>query len=122
MKNTRLFLNSVALTALLFSSLNTEAKSNFSNKESFNEDKIKATVASNLLPAVPAVVEAPLFSKISAFSAFEKYSPEQLNTLIGVWPARLENTTDEGLNTAGLNEISNSYSPEQLISILGLNF
>lgn len=119
MKNTRLFLAGVAMVALLFSSAHVEAKNNYSNKIAHNEDKIKGQAANSFMPSL-MMEEAPELPAQKTAHPFDKYTPEQLNRIMGVWPERRENTFR--LNPAEQIAPGVSYSPEQLINILGIHF
>lgn len=122
MKNTKLFLFSVVATALLFSTLNAEAKSNYSNKVSLEEDRLKANTTTSFMPSL-SIDEAPVFSTQMIHATIEKYSPEQLNHLIGVWPARVEAENKVNhLHVALPESTVNNYTPEQFVKILELTF
>ncbi len=124
MKNTKSFLTGAVMVALLFSSGHVEAKNNYSNKIAQNEDKIKGHAANNFMPSA-AMEEAPELPAQKTADLFDKYTPEQLNRIMGVWPERRENTVRSqsvSLNPAEQAAPGTNYSPEQLINILGINF
>jgi hypothetical protein len=125
MKNAKSFLGSFVLTALLFSSLNTEARSNYSNKAIAPEDKLKAAEGLPFFP-LASVEEAPTFSAQPALSSIDRFSPEQLNQLMGVWPVRTETVSKPSKSVevlvAPAEATPHSYSPQQLAELLGLNF
>lgn len=126
MKNAKTIFGGIALTALLLSSFSIEAKSNYSNKVVSAEDKIKARATNPFMPSL-SVDEAPVFATQKTLSFVEKFSPEQLNTLIGVWPARTETVLTatqpvEEVVVSAQPEASGNYSPEQLVDILGISF
>lgn len=127
MKNARVFLAGCMMVALLFSSVNTEAKNNYSNKVVKSEDKAKAGVANNFLPSL-GVEDVPEFPSQRVPGFLEKYTPEQLNKLMGLWPDRTEEKAAAKAKVESPEEPvvpvtgSGKYSPEQLVNILGLSF
>ncbi len=124
MKNTKSFLVVATMVALLFSSGHVEAKNNYSNKTVQNEDKIKGHVANSFMPSVTPE-EAPELPAQKTADLFDKYTPEQLNRIMGVWPergAKPAPSQSVSLNPEEQVAPAISYSPEQLILILGIHF
>lgn len=125
MKNTKSFLAGAAMVALLFSSVQVEAKNNYSNKTLKNEDKIKGHAANSFMPSV-TIEDAPELPAQKAPDFFDKYTPEQLNRIMGVWPERSESiarpksvSPDTAVQAA---PATTDYSPDQLVNILGISF
>ncbi len=124
MKNTKSFLAVATMVALLFSSGHVEAKNNYSNKAVQNEDKIKGRLANSFMPSITPE-EAPELPAQKTVDLFDKYTPEQLNRIMGIWPERGAKTVSSqsvSLNPTEQVAPAISYSPEQLIHILGIHF
>ncbi|ODS84005.1 MAG: hypothetical protein ABS46_05005 [Cytophagaceae bacterium SCN 52-12] len=112
------------MVALLFSSAHVEAKNNYSNKIALNEDKIKGHAANSFMPSV-VLEEVPELPVQKAAGLFDKYTPDQLNRIMGVWPERRGNVVPSrsaSLSPAEQAAPGTSYSPEQLVNILGIKF
>ncbi len=124
MKNTKSFLAGAAMVALLFSSVHVEAKNNYSNKALKNEDKVKGHTVNSFMPSL-TIEDAPEPVTQKTPDFFNKYTPEQLNRIMGVWPERSENiavsgsvSPDEAVQAAP----GTDYSPDQFVNILDINF
>ncbi len=112
------------MVALLFSSVQVEAKNNYSNKALKNEDKIKGHAAHSFMPSA-TIEDAPELPAQKTLDLFDKYTPEQLNRIMGVWPERNENIVrpksvfpDTAVQAAPVTD----YSPDQYVNILGISF
>ncbi len=124
MKNTKSFLAGAAMVALLFSSVQVEAKNNYSNKAFKNEDKIKGQTARSFMPSV-SLEDAPELPAQKTADFFDRYTPEQLNRILGVWPARSEKTVSSPSTSPDAERQAapeRNYTPEQLVDILGISF
>lgn len=111
---------------ILFAQLS-EAKNNFSNKQFVFDDKPKANSYQPVLLASTSEV-LPEFSSKATYNVLDKFTPEQLNRIIGVWPESKEEAKSKVQATAKVEKVeilapvAGQYSPEQFVEILGLQF
>jgi len=124
MKSTKSFLAAVAMVVLLFPSGHVEAKNNYSNKTIQNEDKVKGQLVPSFMPSF-LEEDTPELPAQKTTDLFDKYTPEQLNKIMGVWPERRASTNGTQLVSLDLNVQAApavNYTPEQLADLLGIRF
>lgn len=125
MKSTKLISTSIFLGVFLFLSQVCLAKNNFSNKLNFVEEKPKASTSPLAILAASSEV-LPEFTVKTYHSTLDKFTPEQLNRIIGVWPehntASEVKASESKVETQISEPATQSFSPEQFVEILGLSF
>ncbi|GAA4445927.1 hypothetical protein GCM10023091_38210 [Ravibacter arvi] len=128
MKNAKLKVATALMAALFLTSFASEAKNNYFNIADKNEEKVKTHGVAAFMPVV-STEETPSFPSYRAAGFTEKYTPTQLNKLMGVWPDREQTNREPGNESKFSVEPADTtqaadrvYSPEQFADLLGISF